>query len=209
MTRSECGKLGGAAARATVRLNKANRIREYNKNPKRCLWCQKKIQYNRRRHSFCGQTCNGHYQTKVNTKRIATLHSQFQLPSITCETCLKEFHPHSLKTRFCSQKCCQAIKIKLRLQEWKDGKQKGWNGKTAMLAQFIRRYLFEKYNSKCCKCGWSEVHPVTGKIPLEANHIDGNAKNCKEDNLELICPNCHALTPNFRSLNRESCRNRK
>lgn len=30
--------------------------------------------------------------------------------------------------------------------------------------------------------------------PLEIEHIDGNALNNKEDNLILLCPNCHSLT---------------
>ncbi len=34
------------------------------------------------------------------------------------------------------------------------------------------------------------------------NHIDGNSENNKEKNLELLCPNCHSLTPNFKGLNK-------
>ena len=58
-------------------------------------------------------------------------------------------------------------------------------------------------NYKCQKCGWSERNPVTKRIPLEIHHVDGNYRNCKEDNLEVLCPNCHSLTPNFGSLNKE------
>ena len=73
---------------------------------------------------------------------------------------------------------------------------------------FVRDYLFKKYNSKCWKCGWSVPHPTTGRPPLEANHIDGNAANTFEDNLELICPNCHSLTLNYKALNKNGKRNR-
>lgn len=53
------------------------------------------------------------------------------------------------------------------------------------------------------------MNTKTGKIPLEVNHIDGNAKNNIEENLELLCPNCHSLTHNFRNLNKKSARTRK
>lgn len=41
-------------------------------------------------------------------------------------------------------------------------------------------------------------------IPLELDHIDGNHQNNALQNLRLLCPNCHALTPTFRDKNK-SC----
>lgn len=70
------------------------------------------------------------------------------------------------------------------------------------LSSHIRRYLFEKYNSKCQKCGWGETNPFTKRIPLTVSHIDGNYRNNQESNLELICPNCHSLTDSYGSRNR-------
>lgn len=42
---------------------------------------------------------------------------------------------------------------------------------------------------------------MKGLIPLELNHKDGNSKNHVRSNLELLCPNCHALTPTYKSKN--------
>ena len=84
---------------------------------------------------------------------------------------------------------------------WKKGLEDGMRGKTA-LSQHIRRYIFKKYNNKCTKCGWAKRNKYTKRIPLEINHKDGNFKNNKENNLDLICPNCHSLTKNYRSMNR-------
>ena len=39
-------------------------------------------------------------------------------------------------------------------------------------------------------------------IPRELDHIDGNHRNNALDNLRLLCPNCHALTPTFRGKNK-------
>ena len=40
------------------------------------------------------------------------------------------------------------------------------------------------------------------KIPLELHHIDGNHFNNKLDNIQILCPNCHANTPNYRGNNK-------
>jgi hypothetical protein len=86
------------------------------------------------------------------------------------------------------------------IERWKQGLETGMRGRTAT-SSHIRRYLFEKYNQSCKKCRWNKVHPVTQRVPLEINHIDGDFTNNKEENLELLCPNCHSLTSNYRSLN--------
>jgi len=41
-----------------------------------------------------------------------------------------------------------------------------------------------------------------GPIPLELDHIDGCRSNNQLQNLRLLCPNCHALTPTYRSKRR-------
>jgi 5-methylcytosine-specific restriction endonuclease McrA len=38
-------------------------------------------------------------------------------------------------------------------------------------------------------------------VPLTVNHKDGDSENHRPDNLELLCPGCHSLTPNFGKLN--------
>lgn len=43
---------------------------------------------------------------------------------------------------------------------------------------------------------------MTGNVPLEIDHVDGDASNNLESNIRLLCPNCHALTSNFKNLNR-------
>ena len=71
---------------------------------------------------------------------------------------------------------------------------------------YIRRYLFEKYNNSCQQCGWSKTNIHTELVPLQIHHIDGDCTNNKENNLELLCPNCHALTENFGSRNKNATR---
>lgn len=87
---------------------------------------------------------------------------------------------------------------KLFIEKWK----KGNIVITKNISGYLRRYIIYKTGEKCSLCGWKKRHSVTGKVPLEIDHIDGNADNNLESNIRLICPNCHALTPHFRNLNK-------
>ena len=77
------------------------------------------------------------------------------------------------------------------------------------LSKYIRRYLLEKHNYKCEKCGWGEKNEFTGTIPLEIHHIDGDYTNNKEENLQVLCPNCHSLTETHKSHNKNGRTGRK
>lgn len=46
----------------------------------------------------------------------------------------------------------------------------------------------------CCLSKWLEID-----IPLELHHINGNKFDNRIENLQLLCPNCHALTDNYRA----------
>lgn len=63
----------------------------------------------------------------------------------------------------------------------------------------IRRLLIEQLGKeKCSSCGWDERRP-NGVCPLEIDHIDGNHQNWQFSNLQLLCPNCHSLTPKWKN----------
>ena len=55
--------------------------------------------------------------------------------------------------------------------------------------------------SKCEECG-IENYYNNKPITLELHHIDGNNKNNKLENLQILCPNCHSQTSNFRNKSR-------
>ena len=51
------------------------------------------------------------------------------------------------------------------IKRWKNGEESGLRGKYE-ISNYIRRYLFEKYHSKCQICGWGSKNPVTNMVPL-------------------------------------------
>lgn len=104
---------------------------------------------------------------------------------------------------YCNNKCQSEYEYKQYIELWKQNKISGTTGKKCKdISRHIRRYLFEKNNNKCSKCGWGEINIFTNTVPLEIHHKDGNCLNNKENNLELLCPNCHSLTDTFGGLNK-------
>lgn len=118
-------------------------------------------------------------------------------PNKLCRFCGKEVEGNN---KFCDSSCLVMYNDYIYLNKWKLGLDNGLRGQCSINLR-IRKYLFEKYNNKCSRCGWSEINPISKKIPLQVEHIDGDYTNNKEDNLILLCPNCHSLTPTYGYLN--------
>lgn len=53
---------------------------------------------------------------------------------------------------------------------------------------------------RCEKCGWAE-RSVDGRLPLELDHINGNKRDNRLENLRILCPNCHSLELTHRGRN--------
>lgn len=105
--------------------------------------------------------------------------------------------------KFCSNKCQIDLQYKNYIIEWKNGLVDGNKGiSTKGISGHLKRYFIEKHGNKCSKCGWHKKHPITGIVPLEIDHVNGDAENNLENNLRLLCPNCHSLTPHFKNLNK-------
>ena len=121
-----------------------------------------------------------------------------------CIFCLKEI-PHNRSKRnnkyFCDSFCQQGQKHKEYINRWQKGLEDGKRGERGTSAH-LKKYLLKKYDNKCSRCGWNKINPTTNKKPLHLEHIDGNWKNNKEENLTILCPNCHSLTSTFGSLNK-------
>lgn len=119
-----------------------------------------------------------------------------------CLYCGKEI---SNRATFCDNSCRAKYEEQEYIKRWLEGKENGLKGKDD-IKMAVKNYLFEIHNSSCEKCGWNEVNPYTGRVPLQIHHIDGNCMNNKPENLQLLCPNCHSLTENFGSRNKNCTR---
>lgn len=122
-----------------------------------------------------------------------------KIPRISCLACGKE--TTRARKKYCDNTCQHEYEYQVYIQKWQNGKVSGLNC-LGLVSNPIKRFLRRKFQDKCCLCGWSRVNVSTGKVPLVADHIDGNWRNNSEKNLRLVCPNCDALNPTFAALNK-------
>ncbi|MFW6219729.1 MAG: HNH endonuclease signature motif containing protein [bacterium] len=157
----------------------------------RCLNCdiefKSLISENRK---FCSHSCSATYNNKLkikrNTKNRKNYHKRKKRICLNCGKITTN--------KYCNSKCQNDYR---RNEIFK----KIEAGDTTLNHKQYKKYLTHKYGEKCMECGWCEIHPITGNVPIEMEHIDGNSENNSLDNLKLLCPNCHSLTPTYKSLN--------
>lgn len=159
------------------------KVQEYINNPKRCLECDNVIPFDKRNtNRYCGHSCSA----KVNNAKRSTriISNKF------CCFCGKNIVGRSSK-KYCN-KCQGQHTVAKNVSIWEE---------TGVASKgVIINYLLQIQNKSCAICSknlWNGL-----QIPLELDHIDGNSENDRKDNVRLVCPNCHAQTPFYKSKNR-------
>ena len=107
--------------------------------------------------------------------------------------------------KYCDTTCQTKYESSQYIKRWQAGLETGHDARYKIIG-YVRNYLLEKHNFCCEKCGCNLKNPYTGLSILQIHHIDGDAANASESNLQLLCPNCHAMTENFGSRNESSIR---
>lgn len=71
-----------------------------------------------------------------------------------------------------------------------------YKSSTSLKRKLLKYHVKEP---KCEMCGRTEW---LGKpIPLEIHHVNGNNMDNRIENLQILCPNCHSFTDNYRGKN--------
>lgn len=172
----------------------AQKRHESNCKNNKCLICGEAIS---NRQKFCSSKCS---YIKNSGSLIDSRKSKLVLIN-ACLNCGKEI---STKNTYCNNHCQNEYFYNRKIAEWLCGNESG-NSK-AGASKYIKTWLLKVNNNSCSLCGWDKINPKSGITPLEIHHIDGNSQNNRPENLELLCPNCHSLTENYKALNKTSSR---
>lgn len=159
--------------------NRLKRIAQYNLNPKLCKECNKPLPYeNHNLKQFCNCSCSISYSNKHRNKK-----------SQQTKVCLFCGKPIPSTRKYCTPKCWGLYTIKTHLE----------NGEGVSKSK-LRLYLIYLRGHACEECHrttWNNL-----PIPLETHHINGKYNDNRLENLQLDCPNCHALTDNYKAKNK-------
>lgn len=131
------------------------------------------------------------------------------LKPTACEGCSRIYlRKRAAKRDFCSSKCHSDFMSRAYIAGWLQGAIDPTRA-FDRISNIVRNYLLKQANYACIRCGWNERHPVDGLALVQIHHIDGNSRNNRPENLEVLCPNCHSLTPKNRGRNRGNGRSRE
>ncbi len=181
MTKSEAGKLGNDKSRITQQANKKKKIDQYNKDPIFCKECDEQFPYEKRNNKFCDTSCAAKYNNR-GVRRHGNVPSD-------CLNCGQRVA--SSANKYCNLQCHIEHKWKQQKLIIEEG-----NG----LSGTVKKYLLEANGPKCNRCKLTEWQDEP--IPLDIEHKDGNSDNNSLSNVELLCQNCHALTPTYKARNK-------
>lgn len=86
------------------------------------------------------------------------------------------------------------------------GKPFSWEGvlveNSSYTSTFRLRNRLIQHGLKVEQCEQCGLHEWMGEpVPLELHHANGVNNDHRLTNLQLLCPNCHALTENYRGKN--------
>jgi hypothetical protein len=144
---------------------------------------------------FCCRSCSAKYNNRKYPKRVSNF-----VKLKKCLNCGNDLN--SNQNKFCSVECSNTYKQNLIFNNIE-------SGNTTYSSDTYKKYLIFKCGDKCMKCGWHEINQTTGLVPIQLEHKDGNSDNNSLNNLELLCPNCHSLTPTYGALNKGNGRTKR
>lgn len=176
-----------------MKERKRKNIETYNKNPKKCKYCCNALPYEKRYLTYCNHSCAATHTNmgkphNPNGNNKYGYNEGYKCNQTKCSYCGGDLNTIRRTIKGKPTFCCKAHQ-KLYYVEQQINENKPIHSVT------LKYYLIQTRGYKCEECGLTEW--CRKPIPLESHHIDGDVTNNKNENLKLLCKNCHGLTDNY------------
>ncbi len=158
---------------------------------RRCKHCSSKFlasqkEVKRGNAKFCSRRCFGAFRRVNNIPKE---------PNVICAYCNKPFYKNESKRKNSKHGvyfCCREHKDKGQgLESGIPEIQPPHYGENSGVRSYRTKAL-KHYPNECNRCSYSTVPAI-----LVVHHKDLSRSNNSLDNLEILCPNCHALEHKF------------
>ena len=189
--------------------------RTKSKRTKNCLYCGEPFILKRgdSRRKFCNSSCAASYNNKGVRRNFKGTNKYTKDPTyqpkhrkqrepLVCKVC---GGTTLRKSALCSTECKKKHLVAGWLAGEIDGGMKSWG----QVRTFVREYMLERAEYRCegtddrinDRCAETRV--------LQIDHINGDSTNSRVENLQVLCPTCHALTPTYGNKGNRTGKGRK
>ena len=152
-----------------------------------CKFCEREFTKKESSQIFCSRHC-ARKQCNLNAFPVES-----RRKCKGCEAIIGCFHGNV----YCSKSCRLDHRSRSPLTGNRKSLEETNYGPT------VRRIIMRERPYECEMCHNSEW--MNKPIPLEIDHINGLPQDNRRDNIRLLCCNCHATTPTYRSKNIGNC----
>lgn len=160
----------------------------YEKDVKKCKFCGNLLSYEKRKNQFCSSSCSASFNNK-GIRRNYSLGTREEKKCLNCENMTKN-------CKFCCSECF--------IEYCNNDRKKKIIKSNKIFSQSDKKHLIDIRGHKCEICHIEEW--LGNPILLILDHIDGNSDNNYLDNLRLLCSNCDATLPTYKSKNKNNGR---
>lgn len=143
--------------------------------------------------AFCSRSCSAKYNNHKFPKR-----KNKDLATINCVECKALFKMTRASQKYCTNNC----KF-IHIQKTRDEQiiqNKGFSENATNLT--IRQFLIRQHGNYCMICGLDANDWQCKKLTLIVDHVNGDCKNQKLDNLRIVCPNCDSQLDTYKAKNK-------
>lgn len=179
---------GGISRAISASAEKAARVAQFDTNPTRCAACRIALTYKQRHNRYCTIKCKA-----AVVRRPKTAHLRYV--TVDCRACGQGIitDPKKPQRHFCNNMCQRDHQFEVEtIPRVLAGE--------VTTRTVLKRYLVRIRGHRCEVCRMTEW--MGKSIPIEVDHVDGDASNNMPSNIRLLCPNCHAQTPTAKGRNR-------